>query len=140
VAAGATPRGEIIKTLSPSLFNPKTHSIKVKNTFQLDDPAYPNIFAAGDVADTADLKMAYKAGLHAPIIAKNIKSLLSGQEPKATYKPSTGSEMMVIPMGKMGGVSYLSFFGGFTLGNWATKQMKGKHLFVDQQKKLLVRY
>jgi apoptosis-inducing factor 2 len=122
------------------LYNPKTHAIKVKDTLQLDDPAYPHIFAAGDVADTGDIKMSYKATLHGPIIAKNIKSLLSGQEANATYKPSTGSEMMVIPMGKMGGVSYLSFFGGFTLGNWATKQMKGKGLFVDQQKKLLVRY
>lgn len=76
------------------------------------DKAYPNIFVAGDVADTGDLKMAYKAGLHAPIVAKNIISLLKGQVPTAIYNPTTGSEMMTLPMGKLGGVSYLAFFGG----------------------------
>jgi apoptosis-inducing factor 2 len=112
VAVGSTPRGEIIKTLSPALYNPATHSIRVKGTLQVDDNAYPNIFAAGDIADTPDLKMAYKTGLHAPIIAKNIHSLIKGQTPSAIYQPTTGSEMMTLPMGKMGGVSYLAFFGG----------------------------
>jgi apoptosis-inducing factor 2 len=78
---------------------------------QVDDGAYPNIFAAGDVADTSDLKMAYKAGLHAPIVAKNIQSLLKGKEPKAIYKPATG-EMICIPLGKDGGRTFVSFFGG----------------------------
>jgi len=78
----------------------------------LADKAYPNIFVAGDVADTGDLKMAYKAGLHSSIITKNIISLLKSQAPTAIYKPTTDSEMMTLPMGKLGGVSYLSFFGG----------------------------
>jgi hypothetical protein len=56
--------------------------------------------------------MAYKASLHAPIVAKNIISLLKGQTPTAIYQPKAGSEMMVLPMGKIGGVAYLSFFGG----------------------------
>ena len=112
VAIGATPRGEIIRSLSPALYNSSTHSIRVNDKLQVDDSAYPYIFAAGDVADTPDLKMAYKAGLHAPIVAKNIISLLKGQAPTAIYQPKTSSEMMTLPMGKNGGVSYLSFFGG----------------------------
>lgn len=111
------PRGDIIQTLSPALYNPTTHSIRVKDTLQVADNSYPNIFAAGDVADTPDLKMAYKAGLHGPIVAKNILSLLKNQTPGSVYKPTTDSEMMALPMGKFGGISYLSFFGGtaFTL-------------------------
>lgn len=112
VAVGATPQGEIIKTLSPALYNPKTHSIRVKETLQLADPAYPNIFVAGDVTDNPDLKMAYKAGLHAPIVAKNIASLIKGQTPSAVYKPTVGAESLTLPLGKMGGTSYLAFFGG----------------------------
>jgi NADH dehydrogenase FAD-containing subunit len=112
VAVGATPRGEIIRSLSSALYNSSTHSIRVNETLQLADKAYPNIFVAGDVADTADLKMAYKAGLHATIVANNIISLLQSQAPTAIYKPTTGSEMMTLPMGKLGGVSYLAFFGG----------------------------
>jgi len=114
------------------------------------DEKYPNIFVAGDVADTGDVKMSYKAGLHAPIIAKNIKTLLKGEAPKAIYTPST-AEMVCIPLGKDGGLTYLPFFGGkhgvlieltpgLTLGNYLTKQMKGKDLFVTKQGQLVQRY
>jgi apoptosis-inducing factor 2 len=112
VAIGATPRGEIIRSLSPALYNSSTYSIRVNDKLQVDDDAYPYIFVAGDVADTPDLKTAYKTGLHASIVAKNVISLLKGKAPTAIYQPRTGSEMMVLPMGKNGGVSYLSFFGG----------------------------
>jgi apoptosis-inducing factor 2 len=111
VSTGPTPNGEIIKTLSPALYNPATHSIRVKGTLQVDDDAYPNIFAAGDVADTPDLKMAYKASLHVPVIVKNIKSLLKDQTPTAIYKPST-AEMVCLPLGKDGGITFIPYFGG----------------------------
>jgi len=140
LATGGTPRGEIIQTLSPALYNPKTHSIKVKPTLQVADDQYPNIFAAGDVADNGDAKQAYKVGLHVPVIAKNIKSLIQGQTPSAVYKPTNGAEMIVLPMGKMGGISYLSFFGGMTLGDWFTKFVKGKTLFVSKQEAAVLRY
>jgi len=119
LAYGAKPRGDIIRTLSPALYNPTTHSIRVQDTLQVADQTYPNIFAAGDVADTPDLKMALKAGLHGPIVAKNILSLINKGTPGNVYKPMTGGEMMALPMGKTGGVTYLSFFGGmsFCLGN-----------------------
>lgn len=97
------------------MYNSKTRSIRVNEKLQVADNAYPNIFAAGDVADTGDLKMAYKASLHGPIIAKNIVSLIKGQNPVSVYRPSTGSEMMTLPLGKNGGISYLSFFGGTSL-------------------------
>ena len=80
----------------------------------MDDDTYPNIFIIGDAADTGDLKMAYKATLHAAIVAKNIQCLLNKSTPKAKYSPST-SELMVLPLGKTGGLSYLSFFGGMFL-------------------------
>jgi len=148
-AYGAKPRGDIIRTLSTGLYNPNTNSIRVKDTLQVADESYPNIFAAGDVADTPDLKMAYKAGLHGPIVAKNILSLVTRQAPAAIYKPTTGSELMAIPLGKTGGVTYLPYFGGtlsasqpklttgFTLGNWATKTIKGKTLMVPKARALV---
>ena len=48
--------------------------------------------------------------------------------------------MVVLPMGKMGGISYLSFFGGITLGDWFTKFMKGKTLFLQKQVAMVSRY
>jgi len=110
-ATGARPKGEIIKSLAPALYNPETSSIRVKGTLQVDDDRYPNIFVAGDVADTGDVKMTYKAGLHAPIIAKNIKSLFKGAEPNAIYTPAT-AEMICLPLGKNGGFTYIPMFGG----------------------------
>lgn len=114
IATGAKARGELIRTLSPALYNPKTHSIRVNSKLQVDDKSYPHIFVAGDVADTPDLKMAYKAGMHAPVVAKNIISLIKNQTPTAEYTPTT-HEMVTLPMGKLGGVSYLAFFGGMHL-------------------------
>jgi NADH dehydrogenase FAD-containing subunit len=118
-AYGATPRGDIVRTVSTDLYNANTNSIRVKNTLQVADGGYPKIFAAGDVADTGDLKMAYKAGLHGPIIAKNILSLIKGQAATAVYKPTTDSELMVIPLGKTGGVTYISYFGGTVIRSTA---------------------
>jgi apoptosis-inducing factor 2 len=104
---------------------------------QIDDIRYEHIFVAGDVADTGDLKMAYKAGLHGPIVAKNIVSLIKGQKPAAIYTPKNGSEMMSLPLGKTAGVSYLSLMGGFTLGSWATKTLKGKGLMISAGRKMV---
>jgi hypothetical protein len=65
---------------------------------------------------------------------------MNKQNPSAIYKPKNGAEMVVLPMGKMGGISYLSFFGGITLGDWFTKFMKGKTLFLQKQVAMVSRY
>jgi len=65
---------------------------------------------------------------------------MNGQIPSATYKPTIGAEMVTLPMGKLGGISYLSFFGGMTLGDWFTKFIKGKTLFVPKQEAAVLRY
>jgi apoptosis-inducing factor 2 len=85
--------------------------------------------------------MAYKAGLHPPVIAKNIQSLINNTTPKAIYTPaSSGREMIALPLGKTGGLVYVPFFGGFTLGDFFAKMLKGKDLFVPKQNALLKRY
>jgi len=124
--------------LSPALYNPESHTIKVNNKLQLDDAAYPNIFVAGDAADTKEVKMAYKAGLHADVIAKNIASLLKDQTPAATYT-SPAQEMLALPLGKNGGLTFVPMFGGFTLGNWVTKKLKSSDLFITKSNKSIVR-
>jgi len=83
--------------------------------------------------------MAYKASLHAPIVSANVDALLKGQTASAEYKKPE-AEMLALPIGKNGGLTYLAFFGGFTLGAWVTKQLKGKTLLVPNQKKAVLRY
>jgi len=48
--------------------------------------------------------------------------------------------MVTLPMGKLGGISYLAFFGGITLGDWFTKFIKGKTLLVEKQGAAVLRY
>jgi len=133
---GAKPQGDIIKTLDESLYNPVTNSIRVNPTLQLSNSSYPHIFAAGDVADTNEVKMAFKAGLHAPIVATNITNLIQNREAKATY--STPSwQALCLPMGPKDGLTYMSFFGGITFGAWVTRFLKGKTLGVEMTEKLM---
>lgn len=51
---------------------------------------FDNIYAIGDCADVSEPKMAYHAGLHAGVAAKNIISSLSGK-PLTSY--NTGNHI-----------------------------------------------
>lgn len=137
-AAGAIPNGDLIESLSPALYNPETHSIRVKDTLQVANDTFPNIFVVGDAVDMKEVKQLVKAQSHAGVVANNIKGLLKGQKPTSLYKPVT-IEMAGIPFGKSGGLVYLPFFGGFMLGDWAAKNIKGKDLFVTKNMSLVVR-
>ena len=44
-------------------------------TLQLADPAYPTVFAIGDVADMQNQKMAWHAVQHVHVVAENIVCL-----------------------------------------------------------------
>jgi hypothetical protein len=55
--------------------------------------------------------MAYKAGLHVDVVAKNLASVLKGQTPAAIYT-APAQEMLALPMGKNGGLTFIAMFGG----------------------------
>ena len=57
ISTGQTPQSALLSTLSPSSIKDNGF-IKTLKTLQIDDPAYPNIFALGDVADTGAHKAA----------------------------------------------------------------------------------
>ena len=50
----------------------------MRPTLQLTDPAYQNVFAIGDVADTKNQKSARRAVQHAHVVAENIARLAAG--------------------------------------------------------------
>lgn len=110
VSFGVVPNSDIVSNLDPSLINPESHSIRVRPTLQL--PGYDNIFALGDVADTDETKLAFRAGMHADIVAKNILALTK-KAPLKDYKKIT-SEVMLVTLGKNGGVA--AFPLGITAG------------------------
>jgi NADH dehydrogenase, FAD-containing subunit len=84
------------------------------------------VFAVGDVTDLAEMKQAYLAGLHADVVAANIRALIEGRDELTTYEPH--ADEIVLPLGPEGGVTYGAEDG--LLGPEVTAQIKGD-LFID---------
>ncbi|KAK1960096.1 FAD/NAD(P)-binding domain-containing protein [Colletotrichum sublineola] len=88
-ATGQKPNSGFVQTLQPSdgdsLLNPSNGFIKVLPTLQFKDPAYPKLFAAGDIADTGAIKAAKPGMVQAQVAARNIIAMIEGREPVETF-------------------------------------------------------
>ncbi|KAK0662617.1 hypothetical protein DIS24_g1869 [Lasiodiplodia hormozganensis] len=83
---GQKPVSGILTDISPSSISPSGH-IRVKPTMQLADDSLPNVYAAGDVADTdAQKANARSAMKQAKVAADNILLAIKGQQPRNRYK------------------------------------------------------
>ncbi|CAG8534507.1 1725_t:CDS:2, partial [Dentiscutata heterogama] len=133
VAFGAKPNTEVIETLDQSLIEQITTLVKVKPTLQLEHDNYAHIFALGDITNIKESKLAYRASLHADVITKNIIALINN---KKLIEYNTGSEAIVVPIGKNKGASLLPI-GNMVFGSFITKNIKGKTLIVDKMWKSL---
>lgn len=87
-ATGQSPNTELLATLAPSssspgseLVNPRNGFVRVRPTMQFADPAYPHLFAVGDVADSGAHKAARPAAQQAVAAARNIAALVDGRAP-----------------------------------------------------------
>ncbi len=74
-------------------------------------------------------------GLLIAMMAQLLKALAAGKplESQKTYTP-WGKAPILVPLGPLKGNSYLLIA---TFGDWVTKTMKGKDLFVAKYRKLL---
>lgn len=80
--------------------------------------SHPHIFAAGDVAARTDRPLAH-SGVHAvfagPVLAANLRSLLAGEPPRATYRPRRHSLYLM----NTGDGSAIASYGPFAAkGRW----------------------
>lgn len=91
-ATGQKPNNDLIATLPTSnpegLINPTNGFIRIKPTLQLQDDAYRNIYAVGDIADTGMHKAARPGAAQAKVVATNILSMLSGGNAAAQFEKS----------------------------------------------------
>ncbi|CAG8528760.1 2791_t:CDS:2 [Paraglomus occultum] len=129
VATGNHVNSGLVSTLSPQLIEPDTGLVKVLPTLQLEHEGYKHIFALGDVVNVKETKMAFRAGLQADVVARNIIALIN-EKKLIEYKP--GGPMMLLTLGNNGGVALLPMFGGILAGNWMVKNLKSKNLFVNK--------
>jgi NADH dehydrogenase, FAD-containing subunit len=137
------------QTTSNSTTSNKHGAIKVKDNFQLlaktsnththyDNSYYDSVFVIGDASNHPNPKLAYWGMEQGKHLGKALAdSILYGKEVKPYMGPST--EALMVPLGPNGGISQLPLFGGMIVGNFLTKMIKSKTLFVDMFRKQLLR-
>lgn len=93
---------------------------------------HPAVFAIGDLTDVPESKRASAARDHADVVAANIRSLIAGGTPQATYAPAP--ERIVLPLGRTGGASQIVDETGAhrILGPEETSRIKGADLFSTE--------
>lgn len=109
--------------------------IEVTETLQV--AGFANIFAIGDVTDVRETKRANAAMAHARVAATNIKDLVAGRAPSASYQAAP--ELVVLPLGPDGGASQLLDDDGVrrVLGAQETSRFKGADLMSGPIRKML---
>ncbi|KAI0487531.1 hypothetical protein F4859DRAFT_465374 [Xylaria cf. heliscus] len=84
-ATGQTPNTQFLSALpassESSLINPANGFIRVRPTLQFEDPAYPHLYAVGDIADSGAHKAARPGAGQAQVVARNIADMLENREP-----------------------------------------------------------
>ncbi|WP_421726102.1 NAD(P)/FAD-dependent oxidoreductase [Bauldia sp.] len=97
----------------------------------------PNVFAAGDVADNGDHMTIVGVSRQVPWLAKLLQSAAAGQsvESLKPYKP-WGKAPILVPLGPERGSSFLMIA---TFGDWVTRIIKGRDLFLSKYQKIFGR-
>lgn len=129
IGSGGEPNTAWLTEIDSTLTDPETHLIRTTSTFNLASPKWPKYYAVGDAANTPGAKTSQMAGKHAVPCAQNVLASIKGETDERRLKKASepSANLIVVPLGKKGGASYM---GLFTVGGWATGMIKGKDLFV----------
>ncbi|WP_024287481.1 FAD-dependent oxidoreductase [Cellulomonas sp. KRMCY2] len=133
---GARPMtGYLDATLSAGMHD--DGSIPV--TAHLNVVGQDRVWAIGDITDVRESKRATAARDHAGVVAQNIRDVIEGREPSATY--AAARERIVLPIGPDGGASQIEQEDGsrIVLGPEETSRMKGVDLFSGSMAELFGR-
>ncbi|MEM8617974.1 MAG: FAD-dependent oxidoreductase [Pseudomonadota bacterium] len=108
---------------------------RVKVDAFLRPSSIATIFAAGDAVDTGDMMTIVATSRQQPWLAKLLKAVAAGSsvESQKPYSP-WGKAPILVPLGPKRGNAFLMIA---TFGDWITKTMKGKDLFISKYRKLL---
>lgn len=131
-AIGSTPQTSLFETL-PDVTKSADGRVKVDGYMR--PSSLPNVFAAGDAIDVGDAMTIVAISRQHPWLAKTLKALAQGKDLRSQkqYTPWSNAPCLV-PLGPQRGNSYLGFA---TFGDWVTRKMKGRDLFIPKYRKLL---
>ncbi|MEM1233000.1 MAG: FAD-dependent oxidoreductase [Pseudomonadota bacterium] len=131
-AVGSKPQTTIFEAL-PGMT--RGQDARVKVDAYLRPSEYPNVYAAGDAVDAGDAMTVVATSRQQPWLAAHLKKRAAGAtvESQKAYTP-WGKAPILIPLGPNGGSSFLVVA---TVGNWITRTLKGKDLFITKYRKLL---
>lgn len=134
---GATPNTELLReNFASSLDN--AGLVKVDEYLRV--AGSQNIFAVGDVTNVQESKLAFLAGKHGELVAKNIVALIkSGHTAKLkAWKPGMGmpGTFLLVSLGKKYAVGQM---GQMTVSGWIPTMLKSKGTYklVDHMQKEL---
>ena len=105
------------------------HDGTIPVTAHLNVVGQDRVWAIGDITDVRESKRASAARDHALVVAQNIRDVIEGRAPGATYAPAL--ERIVLPLGPDGGASQVEQPDGtrVVLGPEQTSRIKGADLF-----------
>lgn len=89
-----------------------------------------NVFAIGDITAYDEVKKAIYVIDHLKVVTKNIRAALKGEALKATYKAQTGNDIMLVTLGRNGGVAHFPVLG-MVKANWLIRLIKGKGMLAS---------
>ncbi|MEX0284081.1 MAG: NAD(P)/FAD-dependent oxidoreductase [Paracoccaceae bacterium] len=126
---GSKPQTTLVADLPGVSFGPAG---RVKTDAWLRPSDLPNVFVAGDMADVGDGMTIVATTRQNPWLVKSLKKVLGGTpverlKPYAPWKKAP----ILLPLGPVIGSSWIFA----TMGNWVTRQMKGKALFIPKYRK-----
>lgn len=133
-AVGATPLTRLLEGL-PGAAPEATGRMTVDPWMR--PSTFPNVFAAGDVVANGDAMTIVAISRQLPWLEKTLKAVAGGKAVE-TLKPYTPWKKapILVPLGPKRGSSFLVLM---TVGDWVTRTLKGKDLFIAKNKKLLGR-
>jgi NADH dehydrogenase FAD-containing subunit len=94
----------------------------------------PGVFALGDVSAADPNKGAGAAGRQAPVVAANIRALITGEGELARYEPPAAS--IIVPIGRDGGAGQRAGLDDLVPAQ-TVAELKGRDMMVGRFAELL---
>ena len=128
LCVGMRPNNEIMKSDANNVKCLEDgKSIAVKDTLQVDQEGYENVFVIGDASNHPTPKMAYWGGEQGKLLATSLSGMIKADKELLCFDPPM-TEALILPIGPNGGLTQLPLCGGVVVGDFITRKLKSNDL------------